>query len=175
MLRQPAMASKKRARQKSRTLERMLKKSSVFVFAFFVYTQILPAADLDSLVLLELLENPGFSSRLSQEYDWEPIPAIPPDDPWYIKYKQDYDYCTNNNYVIDRYLKGGAQVPQQIGNPDAARVFSLQPEAFLRHHPTDCTSVEDILAAIQNGSRKWINQTIAQLPGEPDDNMIIKE
>ena len=110
-------------------------------------------------------------------------------------YLQNYNYCNNNNYIVPKQGPnkntgaGAAEEDSHIVSPPSLttsqkrqlkRPFSLQPEAFFgnnNHQQTskECTSVQELLHAISNGKRKWIDDTIDQLDDTIDDNLVKKE
>ena len=101
-------------------------------------------------------------------------PSLDLEHEWYQRYMEDFQYCSKNNYVVDRYARG-KNIQKHVPSAHAARFFSLHPMAFQRQHPSDCTTVEQILQAIQNGSRRWVNETIHNLSLEDQQSFVTKE
>jgi hypothetical protein len=63
---------------------------------------------------------------------------------------QDLDYCSNNNFVLDREQRTAIEQ-----NENNAQPFSIDASDFLPHHNRTCSSVHDTINAIRNGTRRW--------------------
>ena len=67
-------------------------------------------------------------------------------------FEEDYEYCKNNSAVLDRDDGRGRK-----GNT-TRRPYSVTPFTFAGNfHGSECSSLEETLLAIRNGTRRWIN------------------
>jgi hypothetical protein len=75
-----------------------------------------------------------------------------------------YDYCVVRNHVADRDDTGGT-------SHHSSRPYSVSNFTFARfYRNAQCNNLEDALAAIKYGSRKWINSSISSLPSLEREN-----
>jgi hypothetical protein len=96
------------------------------------------------------------------------------EDEWYRKYLEDYEYCSNNNYVVYRYAKGN-NFQKHVPSEEAARPFSLPKQAFGRFHSRYCESVSEVLSAVQGGARVWVNTTVHSMSLTKREEFLVKE